>query len=107
MRIARIQEMIVIVGLLECERIRMRLAGIVAACVSACVPGVMLVGTCAGTLASVLTVGLASAADPCVMNAGARKPAAARARLAVPERRRRLFIRRNSHGCKVCGQVPV
>lgn len=96
-----------IVGLLECERIRMRLAGIVTACVCARVPGVMLVGACAGTLASVVTVGLASAADPCVMNAGARKPAAARARLAVTERRCRLVIKRSSRRCMGCGRRTV
>ena len=99
--------MIVMVGLLECEWIRMRLAGIVTGWLCARVPGATAAGAYAGALEDTLTIGLAAAGDPCVTNVGAIRPAAARARLAVPERRRRLFIRRNSHGCKVCGQMPV
>ena len=107
MRIARIQEMIVMVGLLECERIRMRLAGIVAACVCARVPAVTATGANAGALEDTLTIGLATAGDPCVTNVGARKPVAARARLAVTERRCRLVIKRSSRRCKGCGRRTV
>jgi hypothetical protein len=107
MRTASTSEMMVTTGLSECERILTRLVGIVTACVCARVPAATAAGAKAGAIEEELTSGLATAEGPWATIAGARKPAAARARVAVPERRRRLFIRRNSHGCKVCGQMPV
>ena len=70
----------------------MRFVGIVTACVCARVPAATVSGAYAGALEEALTVGLATAEAPCVTNAGAMNPAAARARLAVRERRRRLDI---------------
>ena len=98
--------MIVMVGLLECVRIRMRFAGIVTVCICACVAGVTLVGACTDTLEGALTAGLASAAEPCVANAGAMKPAPASARLALSERSRRFIIKRISR-VRWAGRVPV
>ena len=70
----------------------MRLIGIVTACVCARVPAVTAAGALAGAFEDALTVGLATAEGPWATIAGAMKPAAARARLAVTERRRRLVI---------------
>ena len=70
----------------------MRFVGIVTACVCARVPAATEAGAYAGAFEDTLTVGLATADGPCVAIAGAMKPAAARARLAVTERRRRLVI---------------
>ena len=99
--------MIVMVGLLECEWIRMRLAGIVTGWLCARVPGATAAGAYAGALEDTLTIGLAAAGDPCVTNVGAIRPAAARARVAVTERRCRLVIKRSSRGCKGCGRRTV
>ena len=79
-------------GLLERVRTRTRFVGVATACDCTRVPAVMAAGAYAGALEDALAVGLATAEAPCVTNAGAMKPAAARARLAVTERRRRLVI---------------
>ena len=56
----------------------MRLAGIVTGCVCARVPAVTAAWANAGALEDTLTIGLATAGDPCVTNVGAIKPAADR-----------------------------